>query len=77
MVNIIDGSLGVHQLNQVLDNLNNILLRQDTDIHISIQVQFLVDAITTHITQVIAFVREEQVLDDLTSTGIISRVCIT
>ena len=77
MVDIIDGSLGVHQLDQILDNLDDVLLRQDADIHICVQVQFLVNTVTAHITQVVTLVGEEQVLDDLTGTGIIGRVSIT
>ena len=66
MVDIIDSCLRVDQLDEVLDNLNDILLSQHTDIHIRLQTELLVDAIATNITQVIALVREEQVLDNLT-----------
>ena len=77
MVDIIDSCLGVHELDQILDNLNDILLRQHADIHIRVQTQFLVDTIATYITQIVTFVGEEQVLDHLTGTGIIGRICIT
>ena len=77
MVDIIDSSLWVYQLDQILDNLDDILLCQDTDIHISIKTKFLIDTVTAYITKVVTFVREEQVLYYLTSTCIIGRICIT
>ena len=77
VVDIIDGSVGVHQLDKILDDLNDILLGQDTDIHIRVQTQFLIDSVTTYITQVVTLVREEEVLDHLACAGIISRISIT
>ena len=56
VVNIIDIGLAVDQLDQVLDNLNNVLLGQYTDIVVSRQVQLFVDTITTNLTQVITLV---------------------
>ena len=56
MIDIIDSCLRVNQLNQVLDNLDNILLSQHTNIHIGIEAQLLVDTITTYITQVVTLI---------------------
>ena len=56
VVNIIDIGFAVDQLNQVLDNLNDILLGQYTDIVVGRQVQLLVDTITANLTQVITLV---------------------
>ena len=77
VVDIIDGCLRVNQLDQILDNLDDILLCQDTDIHARIQSQFLIDTVTAYITQVITLVGEEQVLNHLTCTCIIGRISIT
>ena len=77
MVNIIHIGLRVNQLDQVLNDFNNIFLRKNTHIHISRQIQLLVNSVATYITQVISLFREEQVIDNLTCTGIIGRVCIT
>ena len=77
MVNIIDCSLGIDQLNQILDNLDDILLSQHAHIHVCVETQLLVDTIAAYITKVITLVREEQVLNNLTRTGIISRICVT
>ena len=77
MVNIIDIRLRVNQLDQIFDNLNNVFLREDANVHVGRQVQLLVDTITAYITQVISLFREEQVVDNLACTGIIGRICIT
>jgi hypothetical protein len=39
--------------------------------------ELLVDTIAAYIAQVVTLVREEQVLEDLACTGVISRVSIT
>ena len=77
MVDIIHICLRINQLNQILDDFDNILFRQYSDIHRRIKIQLLVDTITANITQIITFLREEQVIDNLTGTYIIGRVCIT
>ena len=50
MVDIINGSLGVDQLNEILDNLNNIFFRQHSHINISVESQLLVYSVTTNIS---------------------------
>ena len=77
MVDIIDCSIGVNQLDEILDDLDYIFFGQDTNILVGIKTQFLVDAVTAHLAQVITLVREEQVLDNLLCTCLISRISIT
>ena len=77
MVDIIHNRLRVDQLNQVLNDLDNILFRQHTNIITGRQSQLLVDTITTDITQVITFLREEQVRNDFSCTGVISRLSVS
>ena len=76
MVDIINGSLRVNELDEVLDNLNNVLLRQHTHIHVGLKTQLLVDAVTAHVAQVVALVGEEEVLDDLSCRSVVGRVGI-
>ena len=76
VVDIIDGCLRVDQLDEILDNLDDVLLGQHADIHIGVETQFLVDAVTAYITQIVALVGEEQVLDGFAGTGIIGRIGI-
>ena len=77
MVDIIDGCLRVNQLDEILDNLDNIFLSQNSHVHIGVESQLLVDSVATYVTQVITLVREEQVLNNLACTCIIGRVGIT
>jgi hypothetical protein len=67
----------VDKLNKIFNDLNNIFLSQDTNINISIKIQFLIDTITTYLTQIITLIREEQVLENLTCTCVICRISIT
>ena len=77
MVNIIHICFWINQLNQIFDDFNDIFLREDTHVHISRQIQFLVDSVTTYITKVISFFWEEQVVDNFTCTCIIGRIGVT
>ncbi|CDC97772.1 uncharacterized protein BN576_00508 [Alistipes sp. CAG:268] len=74
VVDIIDVGLRVDQLNQVFDDGDDVLARQRTDSRIDVQVQLLVDAVTAHVAQVVAFVREEELLDDVARRGLIGRL---
>ncbi len=53
VVDIVDISLRVDKFDKILDNLDDILLRQNLNIHRSGQTQFLVDAVAAHLTKVI------------------------
>ena len=53
VVDIIDVSLRVDQLDQVLDDFDDILVSEDTHAHVSLKTQFLVDSVTANLTQVI------------------------
>ena len=77
MVDIIHIRLHVGQFDQILDDLDNVFFRQHPDITAGSQVQLPVDAETPHLTQIIAFFREEQIRDDFTRSRIISRLGIT
>ena len=76
VVDIIHGRIGVDQLDEILDDLNDILLRQDADIRIGGQAKLLVDTIAAYLAQVITLVREEKVLEYLTRTGIVGSIGI-
>ena len=52
-------------------------MSKSTYIHAGVKIQLLVDSVTSNLTEVITLVREEEVLNHLTSTLVISRVCIT
>ena len=74
VVDIVDIGFRVDQLDQVFDNGDDVLARQRANGRIGIQTQLLVDAETTHVAQVIAFVREEQLLDNVARRRLIGRL---
>ena len=76
VVDIVNCSVRVNQLYEILDNLYDVFLGKDTNIHVCIQTKFLVNSVTAHVAKIVAFVREEEVEDYLTCTCIIGRVCI-
>ena len=77
VVDIVNGSIGVDELDQIFNDLDDVLLGEHTHVRIDVEIQFLVDTIAAYITQVVTLVREEQVLEDLACTGIISRISVT
>ncbi len=77
MVNVINHRVGVNQLNEIFNDLDNVFLGQHTHIHVDVLTKFLIDAIATHLTQIISLVREEQVLEHLPCTRVIGRLRIT
>ena len=77
MVDVIDRSLRVDELNEILDNLNDVFFGQNTDIGFCVKTQFFVDAVATYIAQVISFFRKEKILDNFTGRSIIGRVGIS
>ena len=74
VVDIVHVGLGVDQLDQVFDNGDDILARQRANGRIGIQIQLLVDAVAAHVAQVVALVREEQLLDDVARRRLIGRL---
>ena len=56
MVNIIDRSIAVDEVDEILDNLNDILLGQHASGLVCVKTQLAVDAVTSYLTEVIALV---------------------
>ena len=76
VVDIVDGCIRVHQLNQVFDNLDDIVLRQYADVHIGIETQFLINTVAAHFAQVVALVGEEEVHEHFLRAVIVGRISI-
>ncbi len=74
MVDIVDVGLGVDELDQVFDDGDDILARQRARFRIDVQIQFLVDAVTAHVAQVVTLVGEEQLLDHVARRSLIGRL---
>ena len=67
MVDIVDGSVRVDQLDKILDDLDDIILGQYAYLRVGVKTELLVDTVATYLAQVITIVREEEVLEYLAS----------
>ena len=56
MVDIIDVGVGVDQLDEILDNLYDVVLCEDTDVRIGREAELAVDAVATNLTEIITLV---------------------
>ncbi len=71
MIDVIDLRLGIDQLNQIFDNLDNVLAGQHSDIHGRVEPEFLVYAETSYLAQIITLFGEEKVGDDLAGRSVV------
>ena len=67
MVDIVDGSVRVDQLDKILDDLDDIILGQYAYLRVGVKTELLVDTVATYLAQVITLVGEEEVLEYLAS----------
>ena len=74
VVDVVDVSLRVDELDEVLDDVDDVLAGQDLHVHRGVQVEFLVDAVAAYFAEVVALVAEEKVLDNLAGRRIIRRL---
>ena len=56
MVDIIDIGFRVDKLDKIFYNFNNVFFGEDLDVGIDLEVEFLVDTETSHVTEVVATV---------------------
>ena len=71
VVDIIHIALRVYKLYKILDNGDNIFAREHLYIVGGVKPEFLVDSETAHLAEVISFLREEKVLDNLARRRIV------
>ena len=74
VVDIVDVGAGVDELYEVADNGYDILLGENLHVHARGQAELAVYAVTAHVAEVVALLREEQVEDYFTGAGIIRRL---
>ena len=74
VVDVVDIRLRVDQRDQVADDRDHVLLGQDADFGRDIQIEFLVDSETSHVAQIVALVREEQLLDHVACRRLVGRL---
>ena len=77
VVDVVDRRFRVDQFDEVFDDRDDVFAREYAHIERGIEPEFLVDAITTHFTEVVTLVGEEEVIDDFACTRIIGGLCVT
>ena len=77
VVDIVHLGAGVNQFDQVLDNLDDVLLGEHAGVVRDRHIEFTVDAVASHFTEVVTFLGEEEVLNHLACGSVISRFGIT
>ena len=63
VVNVIDVRVRVHQIQEVLDDEQDVILGQRSVLNVFLNVQFAVDTESSHLTQIVALLREEQLIN--------------
>ena len=74
VVDVVHLGFRVDELDQVLDDGDDVLARKRADRRIGIHAELLVDAETAHVAQVVALVREEELLDHVARRSLIGRL---
>ncbi len=74
VVDIVHIGLRVDQLDQILDDSDDILLREHLHLHRGGQAELLVDTVAAHLAEVIALLGEEQIGDHLACRGVVRRL---
>ena len=77
MVDIIYFSFGIHQVDQVLHNGDDVFLGEHLLLNVYVKTQLLVHSVTPNLSQVVTLLREEKLVDDALCCLIIRRFCIT
>ena len=73
MVDIVDRGPGVDQLDEILDDLDDVGVRQNPDTRIDREAELLVQAVAAHASEVIALLGEEELVDDVAGGGLVRR----
>ena len=73
MVDIVDSSLGVDELDEILDDLDNVVVGQHPDLGICGEAEFLVQAEPSDNAQIIPLLGEEELVDDIPGSRLIRR----
>ena len=73
VVDIVHRSLRVDELDEILDDLDDVRLGQHAHVGIDGEVQLLVEAVPSHVAEVVALLGEEELLDDVAGGVFIRR----
>ncbi len=67
VVDVVHIGLGVHQFDKVTDDGDDVLLGEHPHAELTFEAQFFVDAVAAHLTEVVALLAEEQLVDHAAS----------
>ena len=73
VVDVINGGFVVDQLDEILDDLDDILFGQNPDIGRGGQAQLPVETVAAHLSEVVALVGEEELVDNVAGCGLVRR----
>ena len=73
VVDIVDGGLGVDQLDQVLDDLDDVIVGKHPHVGGRGKAQLLVQAVAAHVSEVVPLLGEEEFVDDVPCGSLIRR----
>ena len=73
MVDIIDRSLGVDELDEILDDLNDISIGQHAGLRVNRKIELLVQTVAADVAEVISLFREEELVNDIPCRALIRR----
>ena len=73
MVDIVHGRLGVDQLDEILDDLDDVGVGQDAHVRGDRQAELLVEAEAADVAQVVSLLGEEELVDDVAGRALIRR----
>ncbi|MPM32006.1 hypothetical protein SDC9_78564 [bioreactor metagenome] len=65
VVDIVNNSFGVYQLDQVTDNFNNVLFCQYPGLIGNVEVELMVEPVPSNLAKVVSFIGEEQFVYDI------------
>ena len=74
MVDVVHVSLGVDELDKILDDGDDVLFGEHLHVHRCAEIELLIDTVTTHFAEVITLLREEKVSDDFAGARIVRRL---
>ncbi len=77
VIDVIDGSFRVDKLNQVLDDFDDVILRENPHIWVCRQAKLLIQTIAAYVAQIVSLLGEEQLVDDIPCGCLIRRFGIT
>ena len=77
MIDIVNLSLTVGEANEVFNDFNDIFLCKGFLTQCVVEVEFLVNLVTTHFSEIITLVTEEQFVNDATGRFVVRRISTT